>query len=356
MEGIKKFIKRSFLYNCFRNTPLYDKFVYYRLKNLRIQENLNEAKQRFTIECPRHGDISDYKKALKINLVSYSEYMYQYEFWKLNELERRAYISRLEMRLLYERIVPKKRTHVFWNKAEFLTLFSSYVHRRWFLANSISFKQFRDFNNIVDCIAKPIEGALGNGVFKITRCCPNLESLYEKCVSNNLLIEECISNESSIAQFHPSSLNTIRVTSVTGGGVLGAFIRFGRHGSVVDNAHAGGIFAQIDTMTGLIVSNGINTDGDEYEEHPDSHVKIKGFKVPQWNEILEICRSAHKMVPEMPVIGWDICINVNNEIEIIEGNHLPDVDVLQSPLKTGIRLKLKNMLNGKVSPCILDSI
>lgn len=356
MGSIKKYIKNTFLYKIVKKTHLYDKFAYYRLKKLRMQENLIEAKHRFAIECPIRGDISDYYKALKTNLVSYSEYMYQYEFWKLNESERHAYISRLEMRLLYERIIPKRIAHIFWNKADFLTLFAPYIHRRWVRADSISFKQFCDFNNSVDCIVKPIEGTIGAGIFKIARGSQDRESLYKKCVSNNFLIEECISNESKIAQFHPYSLNTIRITSVVGGGVLGAFIRFGRHGSVVDNAHAGGIFAQIDPETGVIVSNGINTDGNEYEIHPDTHVKIKGFEVPRWIDMLNVCISAHKLVPMMPVVGWDVCINVNNEIEIIEGNHMPDVDVLQSPLKVGIRSKLKDLLRDKIPISVLNSI
>lgn len=353
--NIKEYIKNTSLYHIIKKTNLYNRYAYYRLKKSKMKENLKEAKDRFMVDHPEHGSFSDYRKALRTNLVSYSEYMHQYEFWRLNDIERLAYISRLEMRLFYERIVPKRMAHFFWNKVDFLTLFSPYIHRRWFRADSVSFAQFCDFNNCADCIAKPIEGALGLGVFKIAKKSQNIESLYEKCVSNHLLIEECISNEPQIAQFHPNSLNTIRVTSVFGE-VLGAFIRFGRRDSVVDNAHAGGIFAQIDPETGIIVSNGINTDGNEYEMHPDTHIRIKGFKIPQWDNVLKVCNSAHKIVPAMPVIGWDVCINSNNEIEIIEGNHLPDVDVLQSPLKVGIRSKLKDLLKNKVSVSIMDSI
>lgn len=52
-------------------------------------------------------------------------------------------------------------------------------------------------------------------------------------------------------------------------------------------------------------------------------------------------------MPDAPIVGWDICIDSNNNIEIIEGNHMLDVDVLQSPLKIGIRTKVKTLFAGK---------
>lgn len=311
----------------------------------RMQKNLDEAKLLFALEKPQHGSFQDYKQALASHLVSYSEYMYQYEFWHLNEDERRKYISRLEMRLFYERTIPEHIGKLFRNKVDFLRHFDSFIHRKWIITKDVTFEEFRDFVRNTDCIAKPIEGSLGTGIFKIPRGEVD-ESLFKKCVAENLLIEECISNENSIAQFHKYSLNTIRLTTVSRRGeVLGTFLRVGRHGNIVDNAHAGGIFAQINPDTGEIESDGIDTDGHRYVTHPDSGVPFKGFEIPRWKEILDICRAAHSVVPEATVVGWDICIDSNNNIEIIEGNHLPDVDVLQSPLKIGIREKVESMLH-----------
>lgn len=313
-----------------------------------MRRNLKEAKLLFESEKPQHGTWKDYKQAWAKHLVSYSEYMHQYEFYRLNESERSQYISRLEMRLLYYQIVPEYIHRIFWNKAEFLKRYNDFVHRRWLVAQEASFEEFRDFIEKTDCIAKPVEGALGIGVFKI-QLGDATESIYKFCVSNNLLLEACLSNERTIAQFHPNSLNTIRLTTVSGGGILGTFIRVGRHGSIVDNAHAGGIFAQINPDAGVIESDGIDTDGHRYSVHPDTGVKFKGFQIPRWDELVATCRKAHDQMQDAPVVGWDVCIDSNDNIEIIEGNHLPDVDVLQSPLKIGIRAKVESMLHIKIN-------
>lgn len=343
---IKRLIKQSRLFNLIKYTPFLRRIIYFCFKHNRIRQNLQEAKLLFASETPQHGSLQDYKLALAKHKVSYSEYMHQYEFWHLNEAERSKYISRLEMRLLYERVIPRYIGRLFWNKVEFLNRFSGFIHRKWIVAKDVSFEEFRDLVGKTDCIVKPIEGSLGTGIFKIPRGGVD-ESLYKKCVAENLLIEECISNEHSIAQFHKNSLNTIRLTTVSDGGVLGTFLRVGRHGNIVDNAHAGGIFAQINPNTGEIESDGIDTDGHRYVVHPDTGVPFRGFRIPRWEELVETCLQAHRQIPDAPIVGWDICIDSNNNIEIIEGNHLPDVDVLQSPLKIGIKAKVETMLHVK---------
>lgn len=346
-EQIKRLIKQSRLFNLLKDIRLFRWILYFRFKRFRIRQNYEEAKMLFASETPQHGSLQDYKRALAKHKVSYSEYMHQYEFWHLDEAERSKYISRLEMRLLYERIIPPHIGKLFWNKAEFLNRFNVFIHRKWVVAKEVSYEEFRELVEKTDCIAKPIEGSLGTGIFKIPRGGVD-ESLYKKCVAENLLVEECISNEHTIAQFHRNSLNTIRLTTVSGGEVLGTFLRVGRHGNIVDNAHAGGIFAQINPDTGEIESDGIDTDGHRYVIHPDSGVPFKGFRIPRWKELMETCRNAHCQIPDAPVVGWDICVDSNNNIEIIEGNHLPDVDVLQSPLKIGIKAKVASMLHLKL--------
>lgn len=339
-------IKRTKLFELLKETKIYNRINGIRLRIMGIRYNRKEAEYMFSTDNPKHGNIDDYKKALNRHLVSYSEYMYQYEFWRLNDEERHKFISRLEMRLLYQRIFPWRMYKLFWNKALFLKYFSAFVHRKWIVASEVSLKEFENFVCSMECIAKPIEGSIGTGVFKIHKEIEDIPSLYNRCVKENLLIEECVANEDAIAKFHPNSLNTIRLTTVSGG-ILGSFIRFGRHGSVIDNAHAGGIFAQINPGNGIIESEGIDTYGHRFLAHPDTDVPILNFRIPRWNEIVLTCMEAHKLIPEVPIVGWDVCVDSKNNIEIIEGNHLPDVDVLQSPLKIGIRAKVQSMLNIK---------
>lgn len=74
-------------------SALYAKMIVYSSK----KNLLSRAKQEFEKQASP-GNFSDYKQALQKHWVSYSEYAYQYEFYKKNEKERGEYISRLKMR------------------------------------------------------------------------------------------------------------------------------------------------------------------------------------------------------------------------------------------------------------------
>lgn len=336
--GIKSRIEASSFY------PILRKMLKVRECRARKQRLLQEARVKFEEEHPTHGSFKDYKLALKKHFVSYSEYMHQYEFWRLTEAERNQFISRNALGLFYYDI-PWKIKQKFWDKVEFLNLFSLFIYREWLCARHVSFEVFSSFVLNKECIAKPMDSCCGAGIFKIfSKDCADLRQLYARCVKNDVLIEECIVGCGELQSFHPRSLNSIRVVTVSDNSqsiVFGAFFRMGMGDSVVDNAHAGGLFAQINIETGEIESEGIDTNGHRYVEHPDSHRRIKGFIIPRWEEIKSVCIQASRVIPENPITGWDVVINSCGQIEFIEGNHGPDFDLMQSPLKVGVKERLR---------------
>ena len=173
------------------------------------------------------------------------------------------------------------------------------------------------------------------------------EKIISQYSKSGAIVEECVRGNKEIQAFHPNSLNTIRVVTFSNGDkkeVFGAFLRTGRNGSSIDNAHAGGIFAQINIETGIIESDGINSDGEMFKVHPYSNLQFKGFKIPLWKEIKELCLEACSTIPNIKFAGWDVTINDNNELQLIEGNHAPDFDVMQSPLKVGVKKKVYKIL------------
>ena len=103
-------------------------------------------------------------------------------------------------------------------------------------------------------------------------------------------------------------------------------------------------FAQINVENGIVESDGITTRGEKVEIHPYSGKVIKGFKIPHWDKIKNVCMEAAKKESDIYFAGWDVCINKNGNIELIEANHAPDFDLMQSPLKIGIRNKLNCVL------------
>ena len=191
-----------------------------------------------------------------------------------------------------------------------------------------------------------MDGTCGEGIFKIcTSEVQDWEGLYARCRDQHLLLEECVRACEPIEQLHPASLNTIRVVTLSQGdkfAVFGALLRMGAGGSVIDNTHAGGVFAPINPETGCIDTPAIDAHNHHYERHPDTDVPIVGFTIPYWEQIVETCRKAAQVMPDLRFAGWDLCPLADGRIELIEGNHAPDFDGgLQAPLKVGVKQKLK---------------
>lgn len=330
-----------------RGSLLYRAVAEYRIWRGEKKRFLQEA---HAISGVTSDELKDYVRAMKKYRISPSEYFCQYRFRDLDDDGRSQFITRSEMQKVYRRLVGKDVRLVFQVKPEFLRRFAPFIRRKWILADeNADIQTLRELVSRHDVIVKPVDGALGQGIYKLRKeeSGSDTDAICRRLVNERVLVEECVRAEVSIEEFHPASLNTIRVVTFSNGTdaeVAGAFIRFGCNGSVVDNAHAGGIFATIDVTDGKIISNGLDTDGNEYELHPDSRKKIKGFEVPCWEKIVSVCLEATKVIPDLRFAGWDCVVLPDGSIDILEGNHGPDVDVMQSPLKRGIRLYVRDRL------------
>lgn len=307
---------------------------------------LKEARVRFASEKPKHGSFDDYKKAFWRHRVTYSEYMYSYEYWHLNEEERDEFISTSEMQVIYRKLGDSNVREVFHDKVRFLTTFKPFVYRWWALANTLSLEQFKEKASEFDIIAKPACGTRGDGIFKIvgTEVC-DWQQLFNQLLEGNYLLEQCIKACDELASFHPTSLNTIRVVTISEMDkceVFGALFRMGAHGSVIDNTHAGGVYAPINVETGAIDIPAIDAKNNHYQNHPDTGKPIEGFRIHDWGRIVATCKEASRAISSIRFAGWDLCINQAGQVEIIEGNHAPDFDGgMQAPLKIGVKRKLQ---------------
>lgn len=136
-----------------------------------------------------------------------------------------------------------------------------------------------------------------------------------------------------MAEINPGSVNTIRVNSVidTHGNVevFSAVLRAGaRADVVVDNSHSGGIAYPIDIPTGIVYAVGLNFKNEKFVVHPSTGKIVLGFKVPLWNECLEMVRRAAKKFPQARFIGWDVAITEMRPV-LIEANFGPGGDLYQ---------------------------
>lgn len=307
---------------------------------------LSEARACFSQGC-EHGSLTDYKNALKRHRVTFGEYMYRFEYWRLNEAQRDSFISCSEMQCIYRKTVQPEVKTIFWDKSLFLQRFSGFVNRDWIDVKHSDYERFRAMLLRSDCIVKPKEGWRGRGVSRISRTGDDalVRELYEDCIRNDALLEECIHACPEIEEFHPQSLNTLRVVTISNPDrcvVFGAILRMGTGDSIIDNTHNGGVYASIDVDTGIIETDGLDSSGNKYIVHPDSGKAIKGFKIPYWDKVVETVEKASKVLPKLVYAGWDVVVMEEGRIALIEGNHAPDFDGgMQAPKKIGVKQKLR---------------
>lgn len=336
MKALREIIKK------FR----YPYYVYREILKKKEEKELfwKNAVRRFEEGTAKHGNLTDYKRVLYRYRFLYEEYN-TYKLWDIDEKRRAEFVSEREMQCIYRKTIQPNVARCFTDKKIQLEIFSKFVHRKWLYPKSVTFEVFKDFVTTNDCIAKPRCGTQGQNVFLVKKGDEfYLKNLYEYCCKNCVLIEEYLRACAEIEAFHPQSMNTIRVFTVSKGTkveVLDAEFRMGIHDNVVDNAHCGGVLASIDIDSGTLVGNGFDFLGNEYIVHPDSGKTIKGFEIPHWSEIVKACKEAATFVPNTIFAGWDICVCQNGEIEIVEVNAFPGVTGLQTARQKGLKPRLK---------------
>ena len=171
---------------------------------------------------------------------------------------------------------------------------------------------------------KEQRGMHGSGIFKLSEHTPT-DKLWKAVQRADFLFEQTVEQHPALAAVAPDTLNTLRVTTVRRGRaepeVASAWIRFGRLGSVVDNASAGGVFNGVDLSTGRArgrfmtkFERGVGL----HATHPDTGAALTDFTVPLFEEVKEMALAAARHI-EYPVVGWDIGVSVDGPV-VVEGN------------------------------------
>ncbi len=76
----------------------------------------------------------------------------------------------------------------------------------------------------------------------------------------------------------------------------------------------------IDIKTGALSDTGYTTEWSEINEHPNTHKAFKGVMLPNFTQARESVEELHGRYPYVQSIGWDVTINTEGEVEIMEWN------------------------------------
>lgn len=183
-----------------------------------------------------------------------------------------------------------------------------------------------------DLFLKPIDGIGGYGCILLNK--NKLEEQIMKngdqILSGNYIHQEKISQHDAINTIHANSVNTLRVnTYLDKKGecyILSALMRFGSGNSITDNVSSGGFYVAVNIEEEILEGvgkQGITSGGDIYEYHPNSNIKLNGYKLPYIKEAINTAKLAALKTPTR-IIGWDIAITNEGPV-IIEGNTNPSL-------------------------------
>ncbi len=288
------------------------------------------------------------RRQLPEKRVSISEYMI-FAFYRLSLEEKRAYLTDTEATLLMRPYNAASEPYL-KDKVCFLKTFSDFVRRDWLYLPEATAGEFAGFVHRHGSVAlKPPLSSWGIGFRKLTaeELAGQEERVFQELAEEGYLAEEFLQSDPALAKYHPDSLNTLRVITFRNGErftVFGAGLRVGNKGLHVDNAHGGGIFCEIDPDTGLIITDGLDEHGNAYLSHPMTGVPFRGQQIPYWPEIIDLCRRASLTLPCLHVVGWDVAILPGGQLELIEGNHNPGMNIIQAAYKHGVYQKFADLL------------
>lgn len=281
--------------------------------------------------------------------ISLQEY-FQFRFFELDREERENWAGTGYMYEYQLRMNPKTSRHILDDKILF------YKHyKEFFLHQVADLETLKGNEKLIwkllhnpsgKIVLKVSDGKCGKGVLirKTDDFTPH--TLVEVMEQEGYeLAEEFLIQHPDLQKLSPSAVNTVRIFTQLNANneveFLGCRLRISVN-SPIDNMAAGNMAAQIDEKSGVVTGLGVYSDITKKDEdfHPITGCKIEGFKVPFWNETLDMVKRAALIYPQNRSIGWDVAITDKGP-GLIEGNHDWCKLLWQLPVKKGLKRELE---------------
>ena len=265
-----------------------------------------------------------------------------YRFWLLTDEQQESFFTKGQADLLRKTYnTHKEELSALSSKVQFSREYADFTGRTIVPTEELTLEMFREkFLPAGKALYKPNSSSLGNGIRVFTLKEGNLKYAFNIIMNKGPgVVEEFVVQHPEMQKLSKRSVNTIRVVTIRTDNpdhgietekvhFLYAGVRMGAGNRYLDNLHKGGMIAGLNLETGIIETNGVNFANKENITHPNTGTVIKGFKVPMWQEAMELVEKAAQRI--YGYIGWDIAITVNGPV-IIEANTHPGAGVLQNP-------------------------
>ncbi len=146
-----------------------------------------------------------------------------------------------------------------------------------------------------------------------------------KTYKTNFLVQECMEQSPFMAQFNPTSVNTLRIAvyrNIKNGEliIMGAFLRIGGKGAYIDNITSGGSSVPIDITNGKLSKYACDKNRVKHSIYNDIDFGQKTFIIPNWDAVKTFVFNVARRMPHMNLFANDVALDKNGNPKLIEVN------------------------------------
>lgn len=273
--------------------------------------------------------------ALRYN-IGYQDYRV-FGFAALSKQERETFLTMNKNLQLVRLLNGKESRKSFEDKRLFFKKYSGYIKRGWIDISDKTADELEAFCKDKDAIfvKTPCSfGGQGIGEIKVTPD-TSYDSLHSELKKKGqTLVEEKIKQHPKLSAIHPESINTLRIATLKKDGkvhIICRILRMGQGGSVIDNITSGGLYAPVDENGRISHPAFCDIKGEAFTVHPTSRIFLPGYRIPFFEEAVELVRRIAGEENGLGYVGWDVAITPDGPV-IVEGNEIPSYEIMQNYL------------------------
>lgn len=353
--------KREFLTNLAQKSILFKPIVFdglYRLSTKKRKEIVEETIEKYTksFNLSKKDKINLKKDMIYCRVfynLSFKEY-FLFGFKNKCHFKRKNFIANMNRQNYLYLLGEKEGQEILNDKYKSYEILKKFYKRELIKIGENDYTEFQKFiKKYPVFVKKPIDSSFGKGIELIdSNDYKNPKTLFSYLLEDkDVILEERIIQHEKMASLHPESLNTLRIVTYRDENdqvfIHLPFIKIGRGSSFVDNGGAGGMLARINPETGELITDGKDENNTVYEYHPDTNVRLKGFKIPSWEKAVSLAKDAALAFDKTRYIGWDVAIDKDGNPLIVEGNGKTQFLGQQITDEVGKRKDLERLINYK---------
>ncbi|MBU2676217.1 MAG: hypothetical protein KJP16_03970 [Gammaproteobacteria bacterium] len=176
------------------------------------------------------------------------------------------------------------------------------------------------FNSAEKIVFKVDNSKQGDGVFFFEKKSFDIEKI--KLLGNGVFQSYLVQHK-LFDDFAPNSVATLRMTTVVNDGgsisLRACYLRLGRINDthIQSKSH---IRVPVDLSSGEFSTEGYLPNWLTVKEHPDTKMKFSGCYIPSFAQCVSTVLELHKKAPFARSIGWDVTVDIDNNVKLIEWN------------------------------------